>query len=289
MVRIKNEFKIAFIFGLIIVSLGIGVLQSNFLKPTKKKSLSFEEMKTMKTAYVEAGNEKRTKMYIATSDFTAVMDAINQAMTQNNATILNAERATSQYQMIAEISNENFDNLLFTLRKQGRLVKEKTESFPIASIDQDIINSEIENRTKENETLSSKLQNLKISDRERITSNTILQENYAKIDSLKKLPEFVKKNKENQLIQLIVKSEVKAENADLMKMKKMMKITFMTFVALIILSIAFYLLTLVLLKLMNLLGIKTVHQSSRYGYSYGKNREKKIKRIYKDHHDKEKQ
>ncbi len=288
MIRLRRNTKYFIIAAMFIVSIFIGLEQSNFLKSFRPRALSIHLTDFQKT-YDKASNSKKIKMVFNVEEMSVPVSELNEILSEYNIFTRNSDLKSNYTVSILEFPDSLFTDVMSDLRKIKGLTEEKVKTPEDVSFDIDIeehLNNKIIVRERIKENLKSPRLTQEGIERLKFSLNSI----QTSIDSLNNQKTIQERNRNFNLLFLTIIQKSYRTYTALRIAKSFGKFIgyFLIYMVafIIILLILFFMMNSIL-KLMTALGLRTARGTSKgYNYSYG-SYGRKVKRVYKGKKEKE--
>lgn len=288
MVRLRRNTKYFIVLLMFIVSIFIGLEQSNFLKSFRQKAPSIKLTVFQKT-YDKASNSKKIKMVFNVEEISVPVSELNDVLSEYNIFTRNSDSKSNYTVSILEFPDSLFTDVMTDLRKIKGLTEEKVKTPEDVSFDIDIeehLNNKIIVKERIKESLKNPRLNQESIERLRFSLNSV----QTSIDSLNNQKTIQDRNRTFNLLFLTILQKSDRAYTVMRIAKSFGKFIgyFLIYMVAftIILFILFFIMNFIL-KLMAALGLRTARGTSKgYNYSYG-SYGRKVKRVYKGKKEKE--
>lgn len=286
-IRVKRETKYFLVITVIVISVLLGLKQSNILDIFSKNVDNMEALEAIKL-FDNAQNVKKIKLKYRDESFEGICSVMDEILGYNN-TILKYSNTKKTYKTyVFEVPDTAYTTIFNKLKK-------------VDDIETEILRLSLENGFSQNFAENAK--NLTFaktrikelmkntSSSERLAQfNKQLNETQKQLDELekKKLEEIHKKDYNILLLTAISNVEGDGLNSS---MRSFIKTTVTSLIFLIALLFVVYYFVMIIIKLMELAGIKSQRSSGSYGkYRYSKaGYGRSSSRVYKDGDDETKE
>lgn len=287
MVRVKTEIQYMIFVMLFLIAGFIGVKQAGFLKKTKSQQI---ESKIINEKFSNNVNSMKVKLNFQTDNLNKVVDEIRALMANDNVDELYSRKQSNNFLGLYEVKKSN-NEIINALRNNEALISESMEKNDNSNY---VINikSNLENYRINKREITKQLSSSAISTNTKRELRKDLAKIQAKIDSLEYLPTLLKKSNETELIYISILPVHVNSLVNLKSVKTFVKVFLIILFAEIIALVMLYYVIVFMSKLLKIMGVKTPRSSSsNYNYNYNNyyGRGKKVKRVYKDHKESDKQ
>ena len=284
MVRLKAEIQYVIFALIFLVAAFLGVKQAGFLND---KNITIVDHKEVEKKFTESIYTRKVRLNFQTEDITKVSAEIRLLLKNENVNEIYSRKMKNDFVGLYEISTDNND-IVGTLRSNIYLISESLETNN--NLDQVInIKSNLENYQASKEGIANQLNSKAISTNTKRELRKDLAIIQGKLDSLEYLPTLIKKSKNSELVFIGVIPSSAAGILNLASIKTFFKVFFLILFTEILGLILLYLVMFLMTKLLKALGVKTSRgKSSNYNNNSYYGRNKKVKRVYKDHKESDK-
>jgi len=284
MFRISKSFKILISVVIFIVSIVYALNTSGIIrKKTDDITIDKNDIVKSQSYFEQASNINKTRIVLKSTEANIYKEIDEKLRSIPNLVSVFSVRKQKYGIITLEFPDSLKNEILPEIRKLGLFVSEDQEKQLPRYFD---IN--IEERIRINEEQKKKLEEIvHTSNYDATVKNIGLQINriQTKIDSLNGISEFQKDNEKKHLLQLTV-LESSIHQKGNVKIIGDLVVNLLIAIAVQLFAVLLFVLFLILFtKLLDLIGVKTIKETSRYGYdSYNR----KTKKIYKKSSDHEK-
>ena len=283
MIRLKKDLKFVIILLIILISLYMGYRRSGIKRAFLPTTISIDTS-TADKMFNNLGNNRKVLLKYNVMDKDTANKEVNEVAFSDETTIMYSDIKNNYILQILEIPQQNFQDVIMSLRNIEGLSVENIETGKTILIDDNIQES-----IKNNKIAKKRIQELinKTTSPETMSRFKMeLEETQAKIDSLANLTSVSSHYSDNDIFYINIIKDSKPSTTLKNASIEFILTTFIVMIILIIGLLIFYFIYIALTLLMNAMGIKTRRGgsgASNYSYNYNKRpSNRKVKRIYKD-------
>jgi hypothetical protein len=283
MFLLRKDTKYFLVFMIFIISILFGYRRSNIIRLFLPRPVTLDSRAADKV-FDNSNNQRKISLRYSVENDSQIREKINNLAFAENVYTKYSDSKKSYMIYIFEIPHQNAENIIKELRQLPGITAENIKSDADFAVDANI--KENLDNYKLTKNRLQELINKTTSPQSLAKFQSDLERTQAKIDSLNNYVSIQDRYANNDLLYIISTSSASSFSATQI-IGRFFSTTFLVMLFLIGCLLIFYLLMIVLTRVMSTLGIHTSHGSgsgSPYSYksAYGKSYGRKVKRIYKD-------
>ncbi|MBW6516116.1 MAG: DUF4349 domain-containing protein [Candidatus Cloacimonetes bacterium] len=286
MIMLSSSFKRFIIFGIIFISIILGIRQSNIGKTGIEPREV--ELRRAERVFNDSYHSRKTVVNFAVNNFPAAAKLFNEVIASEGVLNLYHESSNVSIVSVIEIPEENFNYVLSRFRDLPGLQTEKTETIDDIALSAIDVTSRIEQNRYLLQRYRERLNNPYLTTREIGEIQGQIRSIQTVIDSLYQLDHIRTQQLQQKHLVLAVISRIDPPHTtgSLMKYIYFALWTVISFIVITIIVVLLYLGMILLDKLFVTLGIRSLNKDSHYHYRYhsyinrnqGSSRDGRIKR-----------